>query len=69
METKAFITISQIAEEYGICRDYIDEAINSKILPYYLFGKKTRYIKRKDLENWIEKHKAIPIKSSQWVGR
>jgi len=63
----AYLTISQIAKEYGICRDYIDEALNTRQIPYYKFGRKTRYIKRQDLEKWIEKHKAVQIRSSEWL--
>jgi excisionase family DNA binding protein len=62
MSAKKMLTIKQIAEEYNICRDYIDEALRKKELPFYMFGKKTRYIKRSDLEKWIEQHKNPIIK-------
>lgn len=52
-----FLTIRQIIKEYNINRDIIDNAIHSNELPAYQFGNKTKQIKRKDLERWIEQHK------------
>lgn len=52
-----FLTIKQIENEYKINRKHIDRAIHSKELPAYQFGNKTKMVKRKDLDKWIETYK------------
>jgi len=55
--TKLFLKISEISDEYNINRKIIDDAIHNQKLQSYQFGNKTKYIKRKDLELWIETKK------------
>lgn len=51
---KKMLTVKQVNEEYNIPVNLVYKLINDYIIPSYRYVNKTRYIKREDIEKWIE---------------
>lgn len=50
---KVMLTIKEINKEYGIPINFLYKLINEYKIPSYRYQNKTRYVKRKDIEEWI----------------
>lgn len=52
---KKMLTVKQVNEEYNIPINLVYKLVNDYIIPSYRYVNKTRYVKREDVEKWIEK--------------
>lgn len=56
-----YMTVSQVAKEYGFPVRTIYDGINSFELPAYKLAGKTKYLKRSEVDMWVESKKVCPL--------